>query len=254
MCVQHLSLQVHLFVDYNIYCVLISTFFIFSLWRLAWNVESITAQHALPNSTSRGRYASIVPYHINLAARRTHLKIGKLLFCGNVCIMCHTNIILVHGKTVIRHLLRRQLLRRQLLLRWYLKQQRVRVRVMIGFLVWGRVRIKIRIRVWVRVRVKVGVTFNVRVYHWSNCRQSKCRTFGKTVRFCPKNVRGKRDKDNKSHKRSSCKNHDFSQMTFSGPVLSVLLLGSVEMCVVAYMKPMDSFGTWRKWKLIYIFF
>ena len=44
---------------------------------------------------------------------------------------------------------------------------------MIGFLVRGRVRIKIRIR----VRVRVGVTFNVRVYHWSNCRRSKCRTF-----------------------------------------------------------------------------
>ena len=44
---------------------------------------------------------------------------------------------------------------------------------MIGFLVWGRVRIKIR------VRVRVGVTFNVRVYHWSNCRRSKCHTFVK---------------------------------------------------------------------------
>ena len=41
---------------------------------------------------------------------------------------------------------------------------------MIGFLVWGRVRIKIRIR------VRVRVTFNVRVYRWSNCRRSKCRT------------------------------------------------------------------------------
>ena len=41
---------------------------------------------------------------------------------------------------------------------------------MIGFLVRGRVRIKIRIR----VRVKVGVTFNVRIYHRSNCRRSKC--------------------------------------------------------------------------------
>ena len=37
---------------------------------------------------------------------------------------------------------------------------------MIGFLV----------RIRVRVRVRVGVTFNVRVYHWSNCRRSKCRT------------------------------------------------------------------------------
>ena len=35
----------------------------------------------------------------------------------------------------------------QLLLLWYLGQQRVRVRVMIGFLVRGRIRIKIKIRV-----------------------------------------------------------------------------------------------------------
>ena len=52
---------------------------------------------------------------------------------------------------------------------------------MIGFLVQGRVRIKIKIgiRVRVRVRVRVGVTFNVRVYHWSNCHshRSKCCTF-----------------------------------------------------------------------------
>ena len=40
---------------------------------------------------------------------------------------------------------------------------------MMGCLVQGRVRIKIRVR--------VRVTFNVRVYHWSNCRSSKCRTF-----------------------------------------------------------------------------
>ena len=45
---------------------------------------------------------------------------------------------------------------------------------MIGFLDWGRVRIKIRIRV--RVSVRVGVMCNVRVYRWSNCRRSKCRT------------------------------------------------------------------------------
>ena len=38
---------------------------------------------------------------------------------------------------------------------------------MIGFLVRRRVRIKIRIR------VRVGVTFNVGVYHGSNCRRSK---------------------------------------------------------------------------------
>ena len=49
--------------------------------------------------------------------------------------------------------------------------KRVRVRVMTGFLVRGRVRIKIR------VRIRVAVTFNVSVYHWSNCRRSKCRTF-----------------------------------------------------------------------------
>ena len=78
----------------------------------------------------------------------------------------------VHVYPVIRHLLRWQLLRW-----WYLGQQRVRVRVMIGFLVWGRVRIKIRVRFRVRVRVRVGVTFNINIYHRSNCRQSKCRTF-----------------------------------------------------------------------------
>ena len=61
----------------------------------------------------------------------------------------------------------------------HLGQQRVRVRVMIGFLVRGRVRIKIRfrVRVMVRVRVRVGVTFNVSIYHRSNCRRSKYRTF-----------------------------------------------------------------------------
>ena len=44
---------------------------------------------------------------------------------------------------------------------------------MIGFLILGRVMIKIRVR--------VGVTFNVRVYRWSCCRRSKCRTFGKII-------------------------------------------------------------------------
>ena len=53
-----------------------------------------------------------------------------------------------YGKQVIRHLLRRQLL-----LWWYLQQQRVRVKVMIGFLVQVRVRIKIGIR------VRIGVMF-----------------------------------------------------------------------------------------------
>ena len=62
---------------------------------------------------------------------------------------------------VIRHLLRRQLLRW-----WYLGQQRLRLGVMIRFLVRGRVRIKIRFR--------VRVTFNVSIYHRSNCRRSKC--------------------------------------------------------------------------------
>ena len=51
----------------------------------------------------------------------------------------------LHSMSGIRHLLWWQLL-----LRWYLRQQWVRVRVMIGFLVQGRVRIKIRIRVMVR--------------------------------------------------------------------------------------------------------
>ena len=46
---------------------------------------------------------------------------------------------------------------------------------MIEFLVRKRVRIKFKIRVTVRFRV--GVTFNVRFYHRSNCRRSKCRTF-----------------------------------------------------------------------------
>ena len=60
---------------------------------------------------------------------------------------------------VIRHLLRRELL-----LQWYLQQQRVRVRVMIGCLLSGRVRIKIR------DRVRVKVMFNVGIYHRSICR------------------------------------------------------------------------------------
>ena len=69
---------------------------------------------------------------------------------------------------VIQHLLRRQLL-----LWWYIWQQRVRVRVMIGCLVRGRVRIKIRIR--------VGVTFNVRattgaIVAGANAVQSPCET------------------------------------------------------------------------------
>ena len=51
------------------------------------------------------------------------------------------------------------------------------MRVMIGFLVQGRVRFKIRIRIRVRVRVRVGVMFNVNIYDRINCRRSKCRTF-----------------------------------------------------------------------------
>ena len=50
---------------------------------------------------------------------------------------------------------------------------------MIGFLVRGRIRIKIRIR----IRVGVGVTFNISVYHWSNCRRSKC-----TFKIPPKKI------------------------------------------------------------------
>ena len=49
------------------------------------------------------------------------------------------------------------------------------MRVMIGFLVQDRVRIKIKIR------VKVKVTFHISVYHWSNCRRSKCRAFHGSV-------------------------------------------------------------------------
>ena len=82
-------------------------------------------------------------------------------------------------KLVIQHLLRRQLC-----LWWYLQQRRVRVRVMIEFEVQGRVRIKIKIRI--RVSVRVGVMFNIRIYHWSNCRRNKCRTFGKLFRGIPK--------------------------------------------------------------------
>ena len=47
------------------------------------------------------------------------------------------------------------------------------MRVIIGFLVQGRVRIKIR----VRVTVRVGVMFKVSIYHRSNRRRSNCRTF-----------------------------------------------------------------------------
>ena len=51
------------------------------------------------------------------------------------------------------------------------------MRVKIGFLVRDGVRINIWIKIRIRVRVRVGVMFNIRVYHWSNCRRSKCRTF-----------------------------------------------------------------------------
>ena len=76
----------------------------------------------------------------------------------------HTTVSSCSQFLVIRHFLRRQLLQW-----WYLRQQRVRVRVMIGFLVRGRVRIKIMFRV--RVRVTFGVTYNVGIYHRSNCRR-----------------------------------------------------------------------------------
>ena len=52
-----------------------------------------------------------------------------------------------------------------------ISDNRVRVRVMIWFLVRGKVRIMIKFR------VRVGVTSNVSIYHRSNCRRSKCRTF-----------------------------------------------------------------------------
>ena len=54
---------------------------------------------------------------------------------------------------------------------------------MIGFLVWGRVRIKIKIKIRIRVRVRVGVTFNVRVYHWSNCHRSKYCSFSQSAKY-----------------------------------------------------------------------
>ena len=52
------------------------------------------------------------------------------------------------------------------------------MRVMIGFLVQGRLRIKNRIR----IRIRVGVTFNVSIYHWSNCCRSKC-TFSHLIQI-----------------------------------------------------------------------
>ena len=54
------------------------------------------------------------------------------------------------SSTVIRHLLRQQLL-----LRCYLQQQRVRVRVMIGFWVQGRVKI------WNRVGLCLTFAFTI---------------------------------------------------------------------------------------------
>ena len=48
---------------------------------------------------------------------------------------------------------------------------------MIGVLVRGRVMIRSG------SRVRVGVMFNVSVYHWNNCRRSRCRTFQKVVLF-----------------------------------------------------------------------
>ena len=65
---------------------------------------------------------------------------------------------------VIRHLLPRQLLLRWLSLTTKESEERAIFRLTIGFLARGRVMIKIRVR--------VGVTFNVSVYHWSNCRRS----------------------------------------------------------------------------------
>ena len=89
-----------------------------------------------------------------------HLQSGGTFSCGQKALslaeFLAAWLYLVPGMVVIRHLLL-----------WYLWKQRVRVRVMIGFLVRGRIRIKIRIR------VRVGVMFNVSVYHGSNCRRSK---------------------------------------------------------------------------------
>ena len=66
---------------------------------------------------------------------------------------------------------------------------------MIGFSVRGRVRIKIRIR----VRVGIGVPFNFIVYHRSNCRRSKCRTFTCKLVTTALNIKYK-----KSHKSCFC--------------------------------------------------
>ena len=83
---------------------------------------------------------------------------------------------------------------------------------MIGFLVGDRVRIKIRIR--------VGVTFNVSIYHWSNCRRSKCRTFDSMHRPLLPAVLEQVGL--------------YDELTPSGPVLTLLKLGSTENSVQQY--------------------
>ena len=59
---------------------------------------------------------------------------------------------------------------------------------MIGFLVRGIYRVRVKIR----IRVRVGVKFKVSVYHWSNCRRSKCtfivRTENWGSRVCSQNA------------------------------------------------------------------
>ena len=107
--------------------------------------------------------------HAHSANQKQYQSLHWAIRMNNKCVYnCKSANMANKELKVIQHLLRWQLL-----LGWYPQQQRVRVRVKIGFLVRGRVRIKIRIR----IRVRVGVTFNVIIYHRSNCHRSKCCTF-----------------------------------------------------------------------------
>ena len=123
-------------------------------WTLTWGavvaqwIRPLTLNHEIPSS--------------NLVVAAI-MSLGKALYPH--CLVPWKGLKAIGPLVVIRHLLRQQLL-----LWWYLQQQRVRVRIMIGFLVQGMVRIKSRIR----VRVRIRVMFNVSIYHRSNCCRSKC--------------------------------------------------------------------------------